>query len=98
MLQLNSVSKPRPKRCSETKRNETTDKTNFRQSQGKETISNDSNTVIIITFQISLSVSVELKGNKITPTISNMILHNLLWPSRKYDACVTYASLLRHLL
>ena len=79
-------------------RNETTDIPNFRQSQGKETISNDSNTVIIITFQISLSVSVELKGNKITPTVSNTIQHNLLWLSRKYDACVTYASLLRHLL
>ena len=46
--------------------NETTDiTTNFRQFQGKETISlsNVSNTVMILIFQISISQSVELKGN-----------------------------------
>ena len=74
-------------------RNETTDITNFRQSQGKETISNDNNKVIIITFQISLSVSVELKGNKITPTISNTIQHNLL---SGHHASMMHASLTRH--
>ena len=61
MLQLYSLDE-RPQPNFAAKRNQATALTNFKQSRGKEAITNDGNTVMKHTFQISLSLSVELKG------------------------------------